>query len=144
MDMGNGTFKQKFDALSQQMLDLINGASKEDLAKEGIQVIDPTPQIPLLPKDEKEFLKGLIYRTTGSVDTYICQKADLTSREEVEDTLGGKHPIVYPSVIQPLGSRVTFNPYITFFTPDGLLAMLPYEGHFFSDMDTPVGKLNRK
>jgi hypothetical protein len=144
MEMGKGTFKEKFDELSQKMLDLINSASKEDLAKEGIQVIDPTPKIPLLPKDEKEFLKGLIHRTTGRPDTYICQKADMISKEEVEDAFGGKMHVVMPSVIRPSGLRVTFNPYITYFTPDGKLAMLPYEGHFFSDMSTPVGKINRK
>ena len=143
MKKGSIEFKKKFDELSQQMLDLINKSSPEDLAKEGIHVIQPAPKIPLLPKDEKEFLRGLIVRLTGSEKTYICQKADLVYREDVEETIGSKHPIVYPSVIRPSGLRVTFHPYITFFTPDGLLAMLPYEGHFFSDMSTPVGTINK-
>ena len=60
MKKGSIEFKKKFDELSQQMLDLINKSSPEDLAKEGIHVIQPAPKIPVLPKDEKEFLRGLI------------------------------------------------------------------------------------
>lgn len=139
--MKEKTFKEKFEELNNQLNELLQNTTPEELEKEGIRVLlqeqqpetpKEVPSINAEPKSEKEFLEGLVLRLTGNKNTFIVQKVDTVSRDEVQD-YAGEGPIIYPALVSPTSRENLFEPYILFFTPDGLLAMLPYEGHCFSD-----------
>lgn len=138
--MKEKTFKEKFEELNNQLSDLLQKTTPEELEKEGIKLLvqgqEPklteAPSINAEPKTEKEFLEGLVLRLTGNKDTFIVQKVDDVSRDEVQD-YAGDVPAVFPSLICSEDRNNESQPYLLFFTPDGLLAMLPYEGHCFSD-----------
>lgn len=139
------SFIDKFNDLTDQMTDLINGASEDDLTQIGVAVLKehkPAPEIPLEVKTEKEFMQNMVYRLTGDKRSFIFQRPDELDEQDIIPFLKSKQPIITPSVIKSNGPRITFNPYITFFTIDGKLAMLPYEGQFFSDLTTNVGKID--
>jgi hypothetical protein len=146
--MKDKTFKEKFEELNNQLSELLQNTTPEELEREGIRVLlqeqqpvsKEIPTINAEPKTEKEFLEGLVLRLTGKKDTFIVQKVDTVSRAEVQD-YAGEGPVVYPSLVSPTSNENVFEPYILFFTPDGLLAMLPYEGHCFSDAAPPKRKL---
>ena len=136
MEVIEKTFRDKFNDLTDQMTSLIANASEEELAREGIHLtkVKEIPEIDLEAKTEKDFLVGLLLRTTGKKDSFIFQKSDEVSREELNLMVGKNTTVVTPSVIKSSGIKQTFTPYILYFTPDMKLAMVPYDGKEFSDL----------
>ena len=143
------TFKEKFEELNSQLVELLQHTSPEELEKEGIRVLlkkdqPKSQEIPTInpePKTEQEFLENLVARLTGNKNTFILQKSDTVTPEEVKEYIGPEKPVVVPSLVFPRSSEYNFIPYILFFTPDGLLAMLPYDDTCFSDAEPKKFKL---